>query len=105
MRREESRTIAEVLQEYIKEGNLESGLLSARIFEAWDLVLLDMTAPYYKTEEIPGLTLKKYYKDGVLSCKISSSVLRSQLYFQLESIRNRINTILQEEHVLKIIIY
>lgn len=105
MRREKSRTVAEVLQEYIKEDNMESGLLCARIFEAWDLVLLDMTGSYYKPEEIPGLTLKKYFRDGVLSCKISSSVLRSQLFFQLESIRNRINTILQEEHVLKITIY
>jgi hypothetical protein len=59
MRREKSRTVAEVLQEYIKEDNMASGLLCARIFEAWDLVLLDMTGSYYKPEEIPGLTLKK----------------------------------------------
>jgi len=46
MRREKSRTIAEVLQDYIEEDHLESGLLCARIFEAWDLVMLDMTASY-----------------------------------------------------------
>ncbi len=105
MRREKSRTIAEVLQDYIEEDHLESGLLCARIFEAWDLVMLDMTASYYKPEEIRGLTLNKYFRDGVLSCKISSSVLRSQLFFQLESIRDRINAMLQEEYVLKITIY
>lgn len=105
MRREKSRTVAEVLHEYIQEENLESGLLCARIFEAWDQVLLDITSSYYTQEEIPGLTLNKFFKDGVLSCKIASSVLRSQFFFQLESIRKRINTMLQEERVLKITIY
>jgi len=93
MRREPARNICEVISQYVKEDHLEDGLLSARIFEAWDIV--SGSADY---------TSKKIYKDKVLTCRISSSVVRTTLRYNLESYRNQLNTILQGNYVEKIIL-
>lgn len=93
MKRESSRLICDVISEYVKEDKMESGLLRARIFEAWDLVTGN-----------PDYTSTKYYKEKVLTCKITSSVVRSQMRCYLDSYRNQLNTLLQGDYVDKIIL-
>lgn len=93
MRRTESRPIGSVIADYVAEDNMSEGLARQRIFEAWDLVVGS-----------PAFTLKKFYRDRILTCRISSSVVRTQLGFNIESYRQQLNKLLQEELVDKIVL-
>jgi len=105
MKKENSRMLSELLGEYVKETHLEDGLLRCRIFDAWDLLLSQMMMPYMKQEVTKELTITRYFKDGVLTCKISSSVIRTQLQFQSDSLCRQLNSLLQGEYVTKIVLY
>jgi hypothetical protein len=63
--------MTELVMEYIREMKLTTGFNTHRIFEAWDQV---SGASRY--------TISRFYRDGMLYCTISSSVVRNQLYFQ-----------------------
>lgn len=93
MRRTETRDVGSVIAEYIAEDGMSDGLRKQRIFEAWDLVVGS-----------PSITLRKSFNDGTLVCRISSSVIRTQMSFNLESYRRQLNSLLQEEAVGKIIL-
>jgi len=93
MRREPAKLISEVIGNYIKEDHLEAGLLMARVFEAWEIV-----------SGSKEYTSRKFYKDKVLTCTISSSVVRTTLRYNLESYKNQINTLLQGNYVERIVL-
>lgn len=93
MKRTDIKSISSVIADYVAEDNMSEGLQRQRIFEAWDLVLGS-----------PSFTLRKTYKDHVLTCKISTSVVRTQLSFNIESYRLQLNTLLQDDLVDKIVL-
>lgn len=93
MKRTDIRSVGSVIAEYISEDNMAEGLQRQRIFEAWDMVIGSA-----------AFTLRKSFNDGTLTCRISSSVIRTQLGFNLESYRRQLNSLLQEEIVKKIIL-
>lgn len=102
MLRENSKLIASVIEEYIEENDLQDGLLKARIFEAWDLLMIEAATPHFTPQEAKKLTSARYFKDGILSCRMTSSVVRTQLRFELEPLRCKLNTLLQGEYVKQI---
>lgn len=71
---------------FIKEMKLASGLNEQRIFAAWDAI--SGAAPY---------TTRKYLKNNILYCYISSSMLRQQLFFRREELVCEINEILKDD--------
>ena len=79
----------ELIEQYIKEMKLTSGFNRQRIFEAWDVV-----------SGASRFTLDRFFRDGMLYCTISSSVVRNQLYFQKDVLLKKINEYLEADEML-----
>lgn len=84
--RKDAVSMEELVSLYIKHMRLTSGLNRQRIFEAWDDV---SGARQY--------TLDKFVKDGVLYCRMSSSVVRSKVNLQKDFILELLNAKLQKD--------
>lgn len=95
MKREKTKSIGEAIAAYVQEGHLEDGLLQARLFAAWDAMVIGRVA-------LRECTTRRSFRDGLLSCKLNSSVVRAHLQFQLEAIRTELNARLGEEVVKQI---
>lgn len=78
----------EVISQYIMEMKLVGGINRQRIFAAWDAV---SGAALY--------TVGRYVKNGILYCSLSSSMIRSQLFFQKDSIVKKINDFLAADEL------
>ncbi len=92
MKREATRSIGAVLADYVQESNLEGGLQQTRIFAAWDALTVGQG-------RLGGYTSRHTFRDGVLTCRIRSSVVRAHLLTQVEFLRQRLNAALQAEVV------
>ena len=95
MKRENTQLISAIIKEYIKEAQLEDGLLRVKIFKVWDLVVGDSGAK---------ATSNKFFRDGVLYCTINSSIVRTQLYYRKEDIISQMNKMLSGNYVSKLIL-
>lgn len=95
MKRENTQLISAIIKEYIKEAQLEDGLLRVKIFKVWDLVVGDAGAK---------ATSNKFFRDGVLYCTINSSIVRTQLYYRKEDIISQMNKMLSGNYVSKLIL-
>ena len=92
MKREATRSIGAVLADYVQESNLEEGLQQARICAVWDAMTLGQV-------RLGDYTSRHTFRDGVLTCRIRSSVVRAHLLTQVEFLRQRLNAALQDEVV------
>ena len=88
MKREATRSIGAVIADYVQESNLEDGLLQARVCAAWDSIVIGQVA-------LRDYTSRRTFCDGVLTCKIRSSVVRSHLGLQTDLLCHRLNELLQ----------
>lgn len=95
MRRQKTVLIGEVFKEYLKETGLDQGVLRMDVFEAWDSVV---------GEKFKEYTLDKYFKNGRLICRISSSSAKTQLFMNRIVIIQRVNEILGAEVVKTLIL-
>lgn len=95
MKRENTQLISVILKEFIKEEQLEDGLLRTRIFKVWDLIVGETGA---------RATSNKFFRDGVLYCTITSSIIRTQLYYRKDDIVAQINKMLNDNVVIKLIL-
>ena len=84
--RKKALSMDEVVEMYIREMKLSSGLNTQRILDAWDQV-----------SGMGGYTLRKYYRGGTLYVTLSSSMVRNQLWFQREELVSRINEVLSKD--------
>ena len=94
MRRQKAVLLGDLFGEFLKSEGLEQGIKRMEVFEAWDTVVGD---------RIAGLSSEKFFKDGRLYCKISSSVARTQLFTQRVEIIKKINDIMGSKIVNEII--
>ena len=78
--------LEELIREYLKSAHLTGGLNTHRIFAAWDAA--SGAARY---------TVRRYFRDGRLYITVDSSVVRSQLSFQRQTLLEKINAILAED--------
>ena len=78
--RKEPLTMEEVIDEFIKSAKLSSGLNTQRVFAAWDAC--SGAAPF---------TLKRFFRGGTLYVTLNSSVVRNQLYFQKDTLVEKMN--------------
>ena len=104
MQRENTINIGDAISRYIKECHMEDGLLRARIYDAWDELMVEIASGAMSREEALTLTSNKFYKDRVLSCRMTSSLVRIQLRFQIEQVRTSLNARLGSNLVDKIIL-
>lgn len=95
MKRENTQLISAIIQEYIKEAQLEDGLLRVKIFKVWDLIVGDAGT---------RATTNKFFKDDILYCTISSSIVRTQLYYRKDDIIAQMNRMLSGNYVTKLIL-
>ncbi len=95
MKRENTQLISAILKEFIKEEHLEDGLERVRIFQAWDLIV---------GEGVAKATVNKFFRDGILYCTISSSIIRTQLYYRSGDIVAQMNKVLNGNIVSKLIL-
>lgn len=84
--RKEAQGMSELIVQYIREMKLSSGFNRQRVFEAWDAV---SGASRY--------TVDRFFRDGVLYCTISSSVVRNRLHFQRDVLLKELNAYLEAE--------
>ena len=84
--RKEAVTMEEVVSAYIKQMKIAAGLNTQRIYEAWNAC--SGAAPY---------TLRRYFRAGKLYITLSSSVIRNQLLFQREELRDKMNEYLSKD--------
>ena len=95
MKRENTQLISVIIQEFIKEAQLEEGLLRVKIFKVWDLVVGEAGA---------RATTNKFFRDGILYCTINSSMVRTQLYYRRDDIVAQMNKMLSGNYVSKLIL-
>lgn len=94
MRRSNTQTISQVLRDFIGESGIGKKLKEVDIVQSWE-ELLGKTIAHY-TADIA-------LKDGVLYLKISSPVVKNELFMMREEIRRKLNEEAGEELVLKIV--
>lgn len=80
LRRHDAVGMDELVSQFIREMKLSSGLDKVRAADAWNAV---SGAGRY--------TLGVRYEGGVMTCMLSSSVVRNQLYFQRDELVRRLN--------------
>lgn len=78
----------ELVEEFIREMKLASGLNRQRVIAAWNAV---SGAQRY--------TVDVFIKDKVLYCTMGSSMARNQLYFQKDVILAQINEYLEADEL------
>ena len=84
--RKEAAPMGELVPLFVKSMGLGAGLNTRRVFAAWD--------------EVSGakeFTLRKFYRDGKLFVTLSSSMVRSHLEFQKESLLGAVNAFLEKD--------
>ena len=86
LRRKEAVGMERLVQDFIKEMKLSSGINSQRAMEAWNTV--SGAARY---------TLDVYVNKGVLYVTLNSSMARNQLYFQRDALVEKMNGFLEKD--------
>lgn len=94
MERQECKKMGDVLMKFLSENGLDKGLVYARVCNAYDTVV----GPVFSVS-----TTEKSFENGVLRCRINSSVKRQQLSFNAETIKEKINGELETALVKKIL--
>ncbi len=102
MKRQNLVLIGDLVREFVAQKPLDEGLLRCRIFDAWDAVVAERTGN--SPEAAAALTLRKFYKDRTLTCKMASSMVRMHFQMQMEQLLPQLNALLPEPVVDKIVL-
>ena len=90
LRRKEAIGMDELASQFVRDMKLVSGLNRQRVADVWGHV---SGAGRY--------TLSTTYERGVLTCFISSSLVRNQLYFQRDVLVRRMNECLADDELFE----
>jgi predicted nucleic acid-binding Zn ribbon protein len=82
MRRSKTVTLAEAIDDYIREMNLGGKLSETGIINSWEEIV---------GKAISSRTSKIYFKDHILYVHLSSSVVRNELLMLREALRSKLN--------------
>jgi len=82
MRRSKTITLAEAVNDYIREMNLGPKLSETGIINSWEETV---------GKAISSRTTKIYIKDHVLFVHLNSSVVKSELLMLREALRSKLN--------------
>lgn len=95
MRRSKTISLAEAMQDYIKEMNLGPKLKEISILNSWENMV---------GKAISSRTDKVYIKDGILYVHLKSSIVRNELMMIREALREKLNHEAGEEIVREIVL-
>ncbi|MFM1807602.1 MAG: hypothetical protein RLZZ242_327 [Bacteroidota bacterium] len=90
MRRDEERSLADVLKLIIQKNKLEKGLIEAEVVRLWPEVMGSGVAHY---------TQKVQLKERVLQVHLRSSVLREELMYGRKKIIAMLNEALNGDYI------
>ena len=76
----------ELVSQFVRDMKLVSGLNRQRVADAW-----------MQVSGAGKYTLSTTYERGVLTCYISSSLVRNQLYFQRDVLLKKVNEFLASD--------
>jgi predicted nucleic acid-binding Zn ribbon protein len=82
MRRSKTISLAEAMQDYIKEMNLGDKLREVGIVDSWENTV---------GRAIASRTTRVYMKDGILYVHLKSSIVRNELMMIREGLREKLN--------------
>ena len=99
-----TKRIGDLLHRVIKDEHWDEGLLKVRIFATWDELMCGMTTPPMSLEEAAAQTTLKKFDGKVLTCRMRSSVMRTQLQFQVVKLRQDLNNRLGGQYVERIVL-
>lgn len=94
MRKRNTEILREVVQQVLKSNRLDKPLNEKRLIDAWPKVL---------GENIMRYTTDLSIRRRVLYVSLSSSVLRQDLYYSREEIKNSLNGAVGEEVITDIV--
>jgi predicted nucleic acid-binding Zn ribbon protein len=95
MRRSKTISLAEALNDYIKEMNLGEKLNEVSVINSWEEIV---------GKAISSRTTKIYIKDHKLFVHLSSSVVRNELLMLREVLREKLNKNVGSEVIKEIIL-
>jgi len=95
MRRSKTISLAEAIQDYIKEMNIGPKLKEISILNSWENMV---------GKAISSRTAKVYIKDGVLFVHLKSSIVRNELMMIREGLREKLNNQAGEEIIKEIVL-
>ena len=95
MRRSKTISIAEAVNDYIKEMNLGDKLSEVGVINSWEETV---------GKAISSRTTKIYIKDHVLYIHLNSSVVRNELLMLREVLRDKLNQKAGTEVIKEIIL-
>lgn len=95
MRRSKTISLAEALQDYVREMNLGDKLREVSVIESWESIV---------GKAISSRTSKVYIKDGVLFVHLKSSIVRNELMMLREALREKLNNQAGKEVIKEIVL-
>jgi predicted nucleic acid-binding Zn ribbon protein len=95
MRRSKTQSLAEVMNDYIREMNLGKKLKEVDILDSWDDIV---------GKAISSRTSKVFIKDSILYVSLKSSIVRNELMMIKEALREKINERSGEEVIKDIVL-
>lgn len=95
MRRSKTISIAQAIDDYIKQMNIGGKLHEASIINSWEETV---------GKAISSRTTKIYIKDHVLYIHLNSSVVRNELLMLRQALMERINAKVGEEVIKEIVL-
>lgn len=95
MRRSKTISLAEAINDYIREMNFGDKLREVGIVESWENIV---------GKAIASRTLKVYIREGILYVHLNSSVVRNELMMIREALRERINESAGAEVIKEIVL-
>ena len=84
--RKEALSLDEIVPLFIKAHGLNAGMNTQRVFAAWDAV-----------SGVKDFSLRKFYRGGKLFVTLSSSMIRTHLELQKDSILQSVNEFLLKD--------
>ena len=88
LRRKDAVGMDELVSQFVRDMKLTAGLNRQRVSDAWS-----------KVSGAGKYTLSTAYDKGVLTCFISSSLVRNQLYFQRDILIQKMNEFLSKDEL------
>jgi predicted nucleic acid-binding Zn ribbon protein len=82
MRRSKTISLAEAIEDYIREMNLEGKLKEVNLINSWEETV---------GKAIASRTSKIYIKDHILFIHLNSSVVRNELLMLREALKEKLN--------------
>ncbi len=82
MRRSKTISLAEAIQDYVREMKLEKGLNETALVSSWEEIV---------GKAIASRTSKIYIKDQILYVHLKSSVVRNELLMLRQALKEKLN--------------